>query len=307
MRPSPSINRNVNHKVFSRGVMPTVLLAFVILALIHINTVRPISMEVYNMKKIDLSETGFDKAISSQISSTGSVFDRDVQIGGLEHDFVVQPSEGRNVIFEVKNWEPTKHNITRAGKQARFLKQATGSIESYVVLPQKSTFKLPTGVITIEDIPSVIKINSSTIPDPSSIAKIDKTAKWPIFAAMPFSDEFDDVYYIAMREAANQAGGAMRRVDLELYEGDVVDKIHEMIDTAKVVIADLSEARPNVLYEIGYARGRGLQVVPICSTDLTELPFDVRNWNVMKYKRGGAFHLIADLAKRLKSALASLT
>ena len=69
------------------------------------------------------------------------------------------------------------------------------------------------------------------------------------------------------------------------------------------VIVDLSESKPNVLYEAGYAHAKGKATVHICSTDLTALPFDVRNWNTLSYKRGQTAHLREPLTRRLKAAL----
>jgi len=69
------------------------------------------------------------------------------------------------------------------------------------------------------------------------------------------------------------------------------------------VIVDLSEAKPNVLYEAGYAHALRKPVVHICSTPLSELPFDVRNWNTIAYRRGQTALLREPLARRLKAVM----
>jgi len=44
----------------------------------------------------------------------------------------------------------------------------------------------------------------------------------------------------------------------------LLDKVHQLIDNAELVIADLSENRPNLYYEVGYAKARGKRVLIIC-------------------------------------------
>lgn len=53
------------------------------------------------------------------------------------------------------------------------------------------------------------------------------------------------------------------------------EELERRIRRAKMVIADLSEPSPNVHYELGFARGHGVSVVPIAAEG-TKLPFDIR-------------------------------
>ena len=69
------------------------------------------------------------------------------------------------------------------------------------------------------------------------------------------------------------------------------------------MIADLSEAKPNVLFETGYAHALGKPCIHICSTPLAELPFDVRNWNTLAYEPGRTAALRDPLARRLRALL----
>ena len=51
------------------------------------------------------------------------------------------------------------------------------------------------------------------------------------------------------------AGFLCERADLSAFTGDVMDWVRNRIKTAKLVIADLTEANPNVYLEVGYAWG----------------------------------------------------
>ncbi|MGB7540127.1 MAG: hypothetical protein WBM17_16415, partial [Anaerolineales bacterium] len=133
-------------------------------------------------------------------------------------------------------------------------------------------------------------------PEPAS-------SKRMIFAAMPFASEYDDTYFIAMSHAAEQVGADCKRVDLKEFSGDIVTEIKRLIQSSVAVIVDLSEAKPNVLYEAGYAHALKKPTVHICSTPLSELPFDVRNWNTIPYRRGQTALLKEPLVRRLKAVM----
>jgi hypothetical protein len=130
-----------------------------------------------------------------------------------------------------------------------------------------------------------------------------KAARRMVFAAMPFSREYDDTYFIAMSHAAEQVGAECKRVDRKEFSGDIVEEIKRLIRSSAAVIVDLSEAKPNVLYEAGYAHALRKPVVHICSTPLSKLPFDVRNWNTIAYRRGQTALLREPLARRLKAVM----
>lgn len=120
---------------------------------------------------------------------------------------------------------------------------------------------------------------------------------------MPFAAEFDDVFLIAMTHAAASIGATCKRVDQEDFSGDIVLEIKSLIQQSTAVIVDLSGARPNVLYELGYAEGLRKPIVNICSSPLAELPFDVRNWNVLAYAAGQTHKLREPLARRLQAVV----
>ncbi|MGD0173670.1 MAG: hypothetical protein ABSC61_04430, partial [Anaerolineales bacterium] len=88
------------------------------------------------------------------------------------------------------------------------------------------------------------------------------------------------------------------------FSGDIVDEIKRLIASSVAVIVDLSEAKPNVLYEAGFAHALKKPTVHISSTPLSDLPFDIRNWNTLLYQRGQTIKLQDPLARRLRAVLA---
>ena len=92
---------------------------------------------------------------------------------------------------------------------------------------------------------------------------------------MPFGELYDDTFLVAMSYAAKSVSAVCERVDQKQFSGDIVEMIKSMIQKCTAMIADLSGANPNVLYEVGYAHALEKPTVHICATPLSELPFNV--------------------------------
>lgn len=117
-----------------------------------------------------------------------------------------------------------------------------------------------------------------------------------VFVAMPFSKEFDDVYVFGIQGPANQAGLLCERVDMVTFTGDILERIKTRIQTAKLVIADLSGTNANVYLEVGYAWGVGRPTL-LLTRNLDELKFDVKGQQCLVYEN------IVDLSKKLQRTL----
>jgi hypothetical protein len=109
-----------------------------------------------------------------------------------------------------------------------------------------------------------------------------------VFVAMSFRQREEPTlvdYWHAMQRAAKRARREFNLVRLDEVDGDydIVDRIYREIDTAHLVIADLTLSSANVYLEIGYARGRQKRVIQTCRSD-TRLEFDVRNWRTLVYQ-----------------------
>jgi nucleoside 2-deoxyribosyltransferase len=76
-----------------------------------------------------------------------------------------------------------------------------------------------------------------------------------------------------------------------------------MIRAAKVVVADLSDSRPNVLHEVGYAEALSKSIIQICSTPTKDLPFNVRNNRTISYKLGQTAKLKTRLEAEIKKVI----
>jgi hypothetical protein len=223
-------------------------------------------------------------------------------IAGLRPDILVTSPDGRVTIVETKVWKATPENIARARQQVRLYREATRSSRAFVVLKSLKRSLPKKGVVRRRDLPALLRSAFSSTEVKGRQGAIGK-ARGMVFAAMPFSPSYGDVYFVAMAQAAKESGLECRRVDRQEFEGDIVDEIKRMIRESRAVIADLSGGKPNVLYEVGFAHALGRPTIHICSGPLSKLPFDVRNWRTLEYKRGQTHRLARILAKRLRAVL----
>jgi len=105
-----------------------------------------------------------------------------------------------------------------------------------------------------------------------------------VFVAMPFKDEYDDQYYLAIQPAIHEIGFLSERMDLDAFTGDIKARMLERIRTARLVIALLDGGNPNVYLEVGYAWGVETPTILIAHEG-EPLPFDVRGERVLLYDR----------------------
>ncbi len=96
-----------------------------------------------------------------------------------------------------------------------------------------------------------------------------------------FDPDMDPVFD-AIVCAAEAIG--MRAARVKDFQGDfrITDKILTLVQAARLVVVDLSHERPNVYFELGYARGLGKTVITILRSGTTA-HFDVRDWTYLEY------------------------
>jgi len=102
-----------------------------------------------------------------------------------------------------------------------------------------------------------------------------------VFVAMPISpaNPFDDVLD-AIKETCQNCSLNAERVDEKQGNERITDRILESIQKAEYVIVDLTDSKPNVFYEAGYAQGIGKLPIYIARKG-TNLEFDLKDYPVI--------------------------
>lgn len=107
--------------------------------------------------------------------------------------------------------------------------------------------------------------------------------KKSVFVAMPFAEEFEDVYQFGIYATIHRCGYICEKVDESVFAGSIIDRIMEGIKNAEFVVADLTLEKPNVYLEVGYAWGLGKPVMLI-AREGQRLHFDLSHHKCLFYK-----------------------
>lgn len=122
------------------------------------------------------------------------------------------------------------------------------------------------------------------------------------FVIMPFAADFDDVYSVikaTVEGAATEAKGRCFRLDESRPAGRITDRLLTELRSATICIADLTENKPNVMWELGFAMALGKPTI-LVTQDLAALPFDIKDMQSIEYNRT---RLSATLGAPLKQSL----
>lgn len=152
--------------------------------------------------------------------------------------------------------------------------------------------------------------SSSLVDSSSEIKKLGRTVTITptdtCFVMMPFASPLGDYYTKIYKPAIEKAGLNPVRADNEIFgTGKIIDQIWTGINSAKVLIAELTGRNANVFYELGLAHALRKPVVLISSTDV-DVPFDLQHIRVIYYDVYDPFwgqKLIDKVAENILSAL----
>lgn len=112
-----------------------------------------------------------------------------------------------------------------------------------------------------------------------------------VFVVMPFSSDFDKIYRNGIKSACEELNIVCERVDEQIFEESILERIYSQIAKADLIIADLSKPNPNVFYEIGFSHGIGKKVFLLAQKD-EQIPFDLKHYPHIIYN--GDVNLLYD-------------
>jgi hypothetical protein len=124
-----------------------------------------------------------------------------------------------------------------------------------------------------------------------------------VFTIMSFAEEpsLADAFE-SFQSVCDRYGYRCRKIDEESDVERILPEILSRIRSCAFVIADLTEPRPNVYYELGYAEGLGKPLIVTAKKD-TSLPFDTKDipvifWENQKGLKEKLAKKVAHIASR---------
>lgn len=118
-----------------------------------------------------------------------------------------------------------------------------------------------------------------------------------VFVLMPFEKPFSDIYTYGIKQTCNELNLYCERVDEQIYQERILDRIYNQIEKADIIVADMSTRNVNVFYEVGYAHGIGKNVI-LLTQKTDDIPFDLKHHPHIIYDGQ-----IKDLSNMLKPRL----
>ncbi len=133
------------------------------------------------------------------------------------------------------------------------------------------------------DVDSVIRSIARPLPTPQvfQLPTSEPQEDDLVAVMMPFDGAFTAVYE-GLKEATVGAGLRCVRADEIWNNHAIMADVVSLIWRSRVVIADLSDRNPNVLYEVGIANTLGRDVILVCQ-DLKDIPFDLTGLRAVQY------------------------
>jgi hypothetical protein len=138
---------------------------------------------------------------------------------------------------------------------------------------------------------ATLNVGSTPVAEPSR--------RRSVFVAMPFTEEFEDVYQFGIYSTIRRCGYVCEKVDESVFAGNIVERIMDGIRNADFVVADLTMEKPNVYLEVGYAWGLNRPVV-LVAREGQKLHFDLSHHKCIFYKN------IGKLAESLEKTVLSM-
>ena len=119
------------------------------------------------------------------------------------------------------------------------------------------------------------------------------------FVIQPFTKASEAVYELIVSAAA-EAGVSAFRADTITETSPIMDSIQKAIKEASFVVADVSEANPNVMYEIGFAQAHNRPMILLANSSLS-VPFDLAGVRIFIYNLSNPVEIVSLLAMTMKA------
>jgi hypothetical protein len=99
---------------------------------------------------------------------------------------------------------------------------------------------------------------------------------------MPFDSSFDDLYKLGIKATCEELNSYCERVDEQIFQGSILDRILNQIAKAVVIVADMTGRNPNVFFEVGYAKAFDKRIILLTSS-VEDIPFDLKHYSHVIY------------------------
>lgn len=197
--------------------------------------------------------------------------------------------------LQTKPFLPLLRAITIVDRDATRVARLRGSIDQYLssgIGPAKVSKSATVGTYLIDTGSQIQRL-----PAARGGAGLHKEPH--VFVAMPFNTDMNDVFYYGIEAPVHASGLLCERMDHISFTGEIMDWMKRKIETAALIIAEMSGANPNVYLEVGFAWGKGRPTLLLARNGVS-LEFDAKGHRCIFYTG------IKDLEDKIKREMVEL-
>lgn len=186
-------------------------------------------------------------------------------------------------------------SYVRVFKTPQAIKSSIKNYDSILSTPQYQQYDCTS------EVTAIALQNSSFGKLTSLVEKILLPTKKQVFVIMKFGDRILDSAYVgAIKPVFKKFKYDVVRIDEIQDSGKITDQILEEIAQSELVIADLTDARPNCYYEAGFGHAIGKEMIFTIKKG-SSIHFDLAGYRFIEWETE------EDLRQSLKQRLASKT
>jgi len=262
----------------------------------------------------------FERKVAAIFHPLGGRVEHDTELAGNQIDVLVNESTPSGIAVrtavECKAYrKQVGVQTTNFYAQLSYLLKQRGLIDKFAVVAQSGFTKTARKaghehgleLIDYSDLQTRVAGREVSVRDEEIRLETEQapgttaaTRKKRLFAVMPLSRDFDDVFFLGIQDVGQKLGLVIERADLVEHSGEIMDVIMERIRKADVVVGDITNGNANVHYEIGLAHANQIPTILIMRAG-GEIPFDLRAFNIIFYEN--VTRLREALTRRLQAVL----
>jgi hypothetical protein len=174
--------------------------------------------------------------------------------------------------------------VNKIHSKGEMSRKELSEIIVYLAQPEKQYGDAQSGIYAILEIlvkSGLVKYENRKYKVDESIQSTPEEITNLVFVIMAIRNDMDPVFK-GIESAAKQFNLSAKRVIDVPGDYRITEKIISMIQSAKFIVADLTHERPNVYFELGFARGKNKTVITIAKEG-TPVHFDVKDWTYIPY------------------------
>lgn len=103
-----------------------------------------------------------------------------------------------------------------------------------------------------------------------------------VLVIQPFRPEFRGAFDLVAAATRAADAEAVRADEMVSLSEPITETVHRAVQEADLIVCDLTGSNPNVLYELGLARGLKKPIILI-SQRLQDIPFDLKTHRILVY------------------------